>query len=250
MKSFKSVLLLSAMALAFVVMSGNALAGITYQLPPIYPPEWWKTPNDLPPDGYTKIEFHCFSTDPNWDATHGPIYPDYGYNGFQSSFDVWGGNGEPPEFGVDIDAPTDPFGGDNKGVSLIDMTNIHKVMYNLDDPSRVKTFYVGMIWYDASANHTGTLTIGCESEGSEVILYAPQNWTDTNTPAWHYSVQTGTIIPQPGVETFTFTFGNGALPWADSVWVGTTCIPEPGTIAMMLFGGLGVVGGVIRKFRR
>jgi len=256
MKNLRNVLFVSVLLFAFLAATSAVWA---YPLPPsnplISPPCWWKVPGD--PLGmygqYTRTQFHSFITDPR--EALPPGSPDYTFNGFTpSQTDSWIFGWAPPE-GFGTVGPTGPNPGDD-GIGLPvpyehDMT---KTMGNMEILYFDKLFFVAVDWYDAEPDTT--LTINCVAEAGTHQVINPQLTTVKyagNYLGWRTTYLTGSIHPQPNYEDFHFLFENGEVEegsaFVDSLWVGTKC-PEPSTIAMMLFGGLGVIGGVIRKFRR
>ena len=243
MKNMRVLVLFSAVAFAFATTA--AWAVIDYPVPPNHP-SWWKIPSD-PADGVTRTQFHSFITDPNPADTP----PDYTYNGFSVAgvADSWTFSFTPP-FNTPIPGGVGPnYGDDGFGIYFPLNQSMEKWMWNLPNPKAVKQFFVCVSWWDWLPN--ASIAINCYSEDTQVS----QTLTKVDGPIanggqWHTTYLEGIIIPQPGHEYFQFTCDIGELPYIDSIWVGTHCVPEPSTIAMMAFGALGVAGGVIRKIRR
>jgi len=249
MKNLRNVLFVGA---ALAIFAGFAWA--TDYAPPDAP-DWWKLPG-ADPDGVTRTQFHSFITDPDLGQN-----PDYTYNGWNlipGQADDWGFEWNPVAFGQIIGS-TGPYPPADNGLGLLvpgfggaAPEVMSKMMVNRENLELSKLFFVVLTWYDPT-NGNATLTIDVDGDlvsGGDATV-TPHIKTVPGPGGWRTTTFWGTIFPQPDHEHFDFHFlGNSEPLYVDSAWVGTHCVPEPSTIAMMLFGGLGVVGGVIRKFRR
>jgi hypothetical protein len=242
MKNMRILVVFSVVAFLFATSVAWA---VVVPAPP-NAPSWWKIPGD-PLDGATRTQYHGFTGNPN-DDTFGT------YNGFIPDLgDVWtfdfGPNHLTPTFNTAIPdgLPTIAYG-DGIGFEAIPLPgDFIKTMGNRENERKIKQFYAGILWFDASPTMNSTLDIevyaDAEVTGTQYTIVQPDS-------GWRFTYVTGVIIPQPSHEHFEVDFGATGDVYVDSFWAGTHCVPEPSTIAMMLFGGLGVVGGVIRKIRR
>ena len=251
MRSIKSILLLGGVLVALIVGANSAWAN-NYPVP-LHLPDWWKTPADLA-DGWTRTEYDSFRNDPSE-----PGDGDYTYNGFESDVpDEWNADQEePPLFDQLIPSDDVPSpDGDGFGAHIADITGIHKIFGNAYSEDKIKKFFAEVVWFDASEIKDGTLILDCvlpsgasHEGGYTITTTSYQDPIGSPDTGWRVTYIDGTISPQPPYETFTLSFKYGD-PWVDSAWVGTTCVPEPGTIGMIAAGALGVLGAAWRRFKR
>jgi PEP-CTERM motif len=239
----------------FFAMLASASAG--WQLDPL--PGWWPDDPYGNPDGVTRAQYHSFMTDPNLN-----LPPDWTYDGFQPSVpDNWTTNGimqyqaagpgpDPFYFGS---AWPEDLAGDDIGAYLIpeELVSISKLMGNLRMDDWEKEYYVLAIWAGE-----GILDISVDSQFPNDIVTGTQIQYDD--AGYHATILEGLIIPQPDWETFTFDFmpapitdATGAIIgyetlFIDSIYIGTHCVPEPGTVAMLIaLAGLAFVALRRRK---
>ncbi|MBN1908651.1 MAG: PEP-CTERM sorting domain-containing protein [Pirellulales bacterium] len=245
MKSWKMVVVLAAL---FCLGASAVQAG---QLVPF--PEWWAWPPNNP-DGLTRLQYHSFQTDPNLN-----LPPDWTLSGFDPAVsDQW----TIPSAAL-YNVPTGYMAGlfkgdmgrdlaDGFGLYLADPGILTKLMGNQAHPDRVKDLFAVVIW-EGPAN--ASLNICVTSEDGTQIQTNQVEITEPTMQNWRATVLTGTIDPQPDWEMFDFGFCgfDGSLEpmvggvYIDSIYVGTHCVPEPGTLALLL--GL-LVAGVFAYRRR
>jgi len=247
----KNLTIIGIILFAFAAVTGAAWANCP--APPSAPP-WWKTPDPgVLPDGASRTQFHSFITDPNPPDTE----PDCTYNGFIfAGQDAWAFTFQ-TLFGAPIPGGTGPnIGDDGLGLQVPIDLQFDKLMRNLEILTRYKEYFVAVSWWDALPGTTLNVTCIPEPQAGEPqepihVIQNNQLLTVGGENGWRTTFLTGQIVPQPDFEEFIFNFeGTDGRPYIDSIWVGTTCVPEPSTIAMMLFGGLGVASGAIRKIHR
>ncbi len=113
------------------------------------------------------------------------------------------------------------------------------LLHNAARPDLVKYVYVEVKWTYAEPDGLGPLNL--QSTGSVV---GPSHQT---TPNKRFSTWIWTITPQPEWETVLLPDARfHDMYQIDEFEVGTVCVPEPGTLAL-LTSGLCVLGMVYRR---
>ena len=235
-------------AVLVLAVCASATASFAGALVPF--PDWWTWP-PFPPDGTTRLQYHSFQADPNLN-----LPPDWTQDGYPPSHpDMWSlpqgvtynvQTGYPPGlfYTVGLNAPALA---DGLGMSLMEPGTLTKDMGNWRLEENWKEIFACVIWYGPAG---ATLDIGVTSEDDTEIETVQVDYREATLPCWRATVLTGTIRPQPDWEVFDFNFGGfdvgteGIL--IDSIYVGTHCIPEPGTL-ILLFG---LLGGLALRRRR
>jgi hypothetical protein len=247
MKARFTKLAVPAALLAALILATTAAVATDF---PEGGPSWWKNQFSPPNDGATRTQFHSFLDDPN-DADA----PDYHYDGFTPTGpDVWlWDGGMLGDFGEAIpeELPGHPWHdqGDNAGVHIDAPGTMSKEMANLSRPNQFKEFFISVLWLDTTTNHDADLTLSIYAPGNPQIDIIEDYQINIPDSHWRYTVLSGKITPQVDSEMFSLTFDK-ASPYIDSLWVGTHCVPEPGTIAMLASGALGILGLAWRRLRR
>lgn len=217
----------TSIVVTLLAMSGVANAALT--LPP--PPPWWQVP---PPPG-TRLQYHSFHSDPNLNMP-----PDWTAESFvPPQPDLWTMPGDTvynqpvvPPWAIYWPGYPGPLN-DNTGAYLPTGGIVTKRMGNLRDDLMYKEFYALIIW-----TGSGTLNMSVSSEAGTTVSSNTMFFTDGGMNA---SIIEGTITPQPDWELFTFTF-SGQGVYLDEAYIGTHCVPEPVTMALLVLGGLLTAG--------
>lgn len=113
------------------------------------------------------------------------------------------------------------------------------LLHNAAQPDMVKYVYVEIKWTYAEPDDLGPLSL--QSDGSVV---GPSYYTSPNK---RFSTWIWTITPQPEWERVLFPDTRFYdMYQIDEFEVGTVCVPEPGTVAL-LTSGLCVLGMAFRR---
>lgn len=223
-----------------ITFAAPAMAALAQSLPldPVGGPNWWVHP----PGPTTRLQYHSFLTHPSLN-----LPPDYTDNGFTPSIpDTWVVNHAPTSVGGQ-----NPLYGDGDGYLIGPNDPLTKDMGNLFQPTWVKEWFVQLVWTDMSPQPSGlpVLTVTAPGailgDGPGINTVAVPGTTGVH---WWVTTWRGTIQPQPEFEKFDFVFptATGAPVVVDSLWIGTTCVPEPAGLAAL---AVGLGGAAIRRRR-
>lgn len=226
----------SLLVAASVVVAISSVPAMAADLPPVFgAPSWWRLPGDAP-DGVTRTQYHSFHEDPTGQPT-----PDYTYDGFvpaiPDAYSYSAGTAfnlfNPPPIGHG-----NPLAGDDVDMLVPAGGFFAKRMGNLAVSENVKQFFVQMVYRGQQGIPGVDPLLNVLSQGMVAID------TETVDPltadgSWLVKTWTGTITPQPDVETFEFLFPAPTL--VDSLWIGTHCVPEPSALGLLAIGGLAVL---------
>lgn len=234
--------LLSALLAAAMFASVAHLA--LAQPDPVNPPDWWVHP----PGDTTRLQYHSFATNPDLN-----LQPDYTENGFtpatlpsppypQGVIDKWTlDTGTQLNTVLDPALRPDPALGDGTVALVPADGDFIKAMGNAT-LLPVKEYFYQIVWSTPLFLSGGPQPINVPS----LDLTAP-NATVTGDGGgllktervgdWWITTWQGEIRPQPEYEVFDVNFFEDT--YVDSVWVGTHCVPEPGT-GLLAACGLGV----------
>jgi hypothetical protein len=195
--------------------------------PPVDKPSWWTHP----PDGLTRLQYHSFKTDPDLTTT-----PDYVQNGYPPSVpDDWTITGV--DLNQTVAKPQDPLYGDGVA-ALVEPTDTFKKLMGNQAAPLTKLWFVEIVWTTKSYVDLGILPLNfpyldVAATGSSVQGDGGGILNTTRHGDWWVTTWSGTIIPQPNQETFTFSFVEAT--YVDSAWIGTHCVPTPAA-------GIGALG--------
>ena len=196
-----------------------------YMIPPMGP-TWWT----VPPENNVRLQYHSFITDPDLN-----LEPDYTLDGYTPSVsDDWNC---PDSYNNVLTPPQLSDWGDGKAIRVEADEDFSKLMGNRSNVNVDKEYFVEMVFRAVDGQY------GTFPESPELDITAPGSiyehegfsGGDGKNGWWRVS-WSGTIMPQPAQETFTFYFSEAV--YVDSVWIGTYCVPEPGTLSLLLLGGL------------
>jgi len=211
-----------------VLLAVTSAANAAFPVPD--PPDWWGSP-----DEFTRLQHHSFHADPNLNQP-----PDSTYDGFVPSIqDVWtlpGGitynQDNPSSWGAYWTGNPGGNLNDNIGANLPDGGTLTKAMGNMANEEMIKEFYALVIWSGSEAS------VDISVSSPETVVEETFEW-EGGEAGLFATVLEGTITPQPDKEDFSFAFTGTAF--VDEIYVGTHCVPEPSTIAMLCLGAFGLL---------
>lgn len=218
----------------FVLMLSAALAqhaNADFIEPPMAKPAWWVDP----PGGTTRLQYHSFQSDPDNNQA-----PDYTRNGYEPNPNF------PDDWTIDANAtynnvvlgPVDDDWGDGRAMRIGGFpTAFNKRMGNQFVEENIKHYFVEIVWKYDGGIHFGDFDLIVQAPGGSAVtetIDGDMMGEDNN--GWRIQRWEGTIDPQPDWEMFRFVPPQDVL--VDSVWIGTHCVPEPGTIALLGLGAL------------
>lgn len=234
---------------AVVALAVCASASVSFAGAMVPFPDWWSWPPG-PPDPDTRLQYHSFITDPNLN-----LPPDWTQDGYPPSRpDVWTvpssvaynmQTGYPPGLFYTSGSPgVIQDLGDGLGAVMTTPGTISKDMGNRRNDEYWKELFACVIWFGPA---TATFDIGVTTEAGASVTTSQIDYFEPTMPAWRATVITGIIKPQPDWEVFDFAFGNfqpgdqGVT--IEGIYVGTWCVPEPGTIVLLL----GLFGAILLR---